>query len=197
MHDQFNLLKASYALQHCTPNQLYFKDSCFQPLIFWKAMTDVQLVIFLNRQMNAEWHRLFESITLFPCNTGSGLFMQKARGGEIYSLSKETIVLYLNIERPIVPLSGSQCLWHFSGMKPSWCVRVFFCSILFFFFLESYDKGYPFIWREINETVKRVCVLPSFHLLWVVTVYIYRVCYTSALFFFNMNILVSWIKSCF
>lgn len=155
MHDQFNLLKASYALQHCTPNQLYFKDSCFQPLIFWKAMTDVQLVIFLNRQMNAEWHRLFESITLFPCNTGSGLFMQKARGGEIYSLSKETIVLYLNIERPIVPLSSSQCLWHFSGMKPSWCVRFFFCSILFFFFWKvmikvilSSDGKLMKLWKE-------------------------------------------------
>lgn len=94
-------------------------------------------MIFLNRQMNAEWRRLFESSSM-----GSGIFTQKASGGEIDALSKEAIVLYLNIERPIVPLSGSQRLWHFSGVKPLWCIRIFF----FFFFA-------PFFWKVMTKVI--------------------------------------------
>ncbi len=159
---------------------------------------DIQLVIFLNRQMNAKWHRLFESITLFPCNTGSGIFTQKASGGEIDSLSKETIVLYLNIERPIVPLSGSQRLWHFSGVKPSWSIRCFFCYLLFFGKLwqrlSFHLKG-----NEWNcERSLRAAIISSLgggNCLYILS--FWRVRYTPALFFFKMNILVSWIKSCF
>lgn len=172
-------------------------QNCFQPLNIWKAVTDHPVS---NISKQADKCRLFESITLLLCSMGSGIFTQKASVGEIDTLSKEAIVLYLNIERPIVPLSGSQHFWHYSGMKPSWCVCfsvIFFCSLLF---LESYVKGYPFIWREINETVNGVHMLQSFSLSVVVTVCTYilsfwRVFYTLvAMFFFHINIMVSWAK---
>lgn len=143
---------------YSTLNHLYFKNCCFQPLSIWKAVR-IRPVSDISEQ-TVECRVAYT--VLSPPTWAWEYSRKRPAGGEIDALSKETIVLYLNIERPIVPLSGSQRLWHFSGVK---CVSVS-CFFFFFvlFFLESYDKGYPFIWREMNETEKGVCVLWSFHL---------------------------------
>lgn len=131
---------------------------------------------------------------------GLGIFTQKASGGKIDALSKETIVLYLNIERPIVLLSGSQRLWHFSSVK---CVSV---SVFSFFLLSFFGK----LWQRLSFHLKgnewnwerslRAVIISSLEAggdcLFILS--FWKVRYTPALFFFNINILVSWIvKSCF
>lgn len=146
--------------------------------------------------MNAEWRRLFESSSM-----GSGIFTQKASGGEIDALSKEAIVLYLNIERPIVPLSGSQRLWHFSGVKPLWCIRIFFFFFLLLFFGKLWQRlSFHLKGNEWNcERSLRAVIISSLEgddCLYTLSFWTVR--YTPALFFFNINILVCWIvKSCF
>lgn len=65
-------------------------------------------------------------------------------------LSKQVIVLYLNIESSIVPLSASLRSWHFSGLKGPWCAGV--CKVFFSIrlFGESWWQCYPSIWNVLN-----------------------------------------------
>lgn len=90
----------------------------------WLSAVISMLLIFLYSECIAEETvplSLFKSSEIF---TPKAIQRQKGK-----PLSKEAIVLYLNIESSIVLLAASLRSWHFSGLKGLWCVCV--CRVLF------------------------------------------------------------------